>query len=288
MPATLDKQALAESYGWMYSLLKSDKSLWHVFSKAVSQGWDGPTFQAQIRRTSWWRKHSDSWKKWKALVVTNPAEAAARNRRLIAQLQDQAAAMGARPSYRQLNIMSHHALAFGWNDAQLKNALSHFVKTYHGFYSGEAAKNAQDLRTLGAKLGYNWTGKSLENAVTLMAGGNSTMDTQEAKLRKWAAGAFPVYAKQIMEGEDPLDIASPYIDSASRLLELPQGHFDLNSPTIRNAMQYKNAEGKPAMQGLAEFEEGVRSNPLWRGTKNSQDSMAATANTLLTKWKLIA
>ena len=284
----LDKQALAEQYGWMYSLLKSDKSLWSVFSKAVKQGWDAPTFQSQIRKTSWWRKHSDAWKQWKALRLTNPREAAARVSRLEAQLRDMAGEMGARPSHRQLSIIAHHALQFGWNDAQVRNHMAHFVRAYHGFYAGQAAENAQALRTLGMKLGYTFHGHSLGDRVRAIASGNSSMEGQEAAMRKWAAGAFPAYAKRILAGEDPIDIASPYIDSTARLLELPADRFTLNSSRIRRAMQHKNKNGHPEPLGLAEFEEQVRSDPRWRGTKNAQDSMASAANSLLTRLGLIA
>jgi hypothetical protein len=66
-----------------------------------------------------------------------------------------------------------------------------------------------------------------------------------------------------------MDLAAPYIKSVSSLLELPETDVDLFNSHV--------ASGMTKSTPLWQFETEVRSDPLWKKTKNAQDSMMGIA-----------
>ena len=76
------------------AVLKSDKSLWNVFQKAVKQTWTPERFTAELRNTPWFRHHSDAYRAAKILQTSDPATWRARKADTSAAIADMAAARG--------------------------------------------------------------------------------------------------------------------------------------------------------------------------------------------------
>jgi hypothetical protein len=143
-----DKTAreLAEDYGYAYSFLKADKSLWATFLKAVKGSWTAEKFAAEVKSTAWYKKNSDNVRQYQYLKTTNPGEFAAQRAQIRAQLQDKAAALGASLSGKTLNRVVDNAMKYGWNESQIQNTLADYVKVTNGVYRGSTGNDIESVR----------------------------------------------------------------------------------------------------------------------------------------------
>jgi hypothetical protein len=142
---------------------------------------------------------------------------------------------------------------------------------------GGMASTAQQLQTLAADYGYKWTPAQIAERAQNILDGTQTLDTYQNNLKTWAKSAFPGLAKQIDAGQTIKDLADPYMQSMSSLLEVDPGTLTTYTPLIRKALQgsidQKTGDASPTP--LWQFEQQVRSDPRWRYTQNATDSMAS-------------
>jgi hypothetical protein len=101
------------------------------------------------------------------------------------------------------------------------------------------------------------------------------------QVRAAAISSFPAYADQINAGATMKDIAQPYIQTASQLLERPDSSFSLQNPLIRDALSGTNPDGQPTGQTLSQFEASIRQSPQWLQTQNAQNSIMQTGRSVL-------
>ena len=108
------------------------------------------------------------------------------------------------------------------------------------------------------------------------------MQDMKSQILNKAKASFPQWTKQLEGGQTVADIASPYLQSMSEILELPPGSVNLFDTTVKKALNYTNPgtlakEAKPLWQ----FENELRADPRWRKTKNAQDSLFQVGHQVL-------
>ncbi|MEU3522331.1 transglycosylase SLT domain-containing protein [Streptomyces sp. NPDC038707] len=273
----LSSDELASQYGLTSALINSSKELKRLFSKAVSGQWSAARFQASLRNTKWWRTQSDSLRKYITTKYEDPAtfkqdwlNARRKINALAVQvgLGNQINSKG--NSSRLLRDATYNALALGWSDDRIKDWLGTKATTHGGIMWGEAGEAFDKLHTVayvnGLRYSSDWYKK---NAVSIVSG-RSTQETVEAQIRKAAAARYSAFGEQILAGQNAIDLAAPYIKSVSDLLELPETDVDLYNKHVADAMH----KATPLWQ----FEQQVRSDPLWKKTKNAQDSLMGIAH----------
>lgn len=278
----LSAKEMAEEYGLKLTYLKSDKSLWRLFKQAVEGNWSVEKFQAKAKETSWYKKRADSRREAELLKATNPATWKQKLVQTTAQLRDAAAQMGAQLSSKGLKSMAEKALLGAWNDAQIQDALSHYVRAVNGVYKGSTGDAIADIRQAAYRNGLRVNAGTLDKYAKQIASGATTAEDIVARLRKQAAGLAPAYADQLNAGEDLWDIAQPYVQSMAQTLELNAEDIDLFDPTIRKTLYNSNVEGKPASKPLWQFERELRQDKRWLSTKNAQDSLMSVGHKVLT------
>lgn len=278
--ATTAKQ-LAEDYGYAYSFLKSDSSLWGKFLQAVKGNWTAQKFQAEVKNTNWYKKHSDTTRQFQYLRTTDPAEWNSQRAQTRAQIQDKAAAMGATLSGVTLWRIADNAMQYGWNDSQIQNTLSTYVKVTNGVYRGSVGNDIETVRATAYKNGINISPATINGWAKSIASGNITAESLERYVRQMAKSLAPGYAKELDAGIDLQDIVSPYIQSKAKLLEKNPADIDMFDPDIRKAVSGVTKDGKPASQSLWQFEQGIRAQPAWLKTQNAQDGVMAAGKKVL-------
>lgn len=277
----LSKEELAANYGWALAFLKSDKSLWGLFNKAVDKQWDPTRFIAELKRTSWWKKNSESVRQYAYLKSTDPASLTQRRNALRAQIQDAAAQMGATLSSAQLNRVVENSLMFNWNDAQLRNTLASYTRAVNGVYRGQAGSDVEDLRQVAWRNGINLSAQTLQSWAQSMAAGNNSVDFYKASIRRQAKTLAPGFAQELDSGMDLYDVANAYIQSKAKILEMNPADVDLFDSDVRGALSSKDASGKPTSKSLWQFEQDLRKNPAWLKTQNAQDSVMSVGRQVL-------
>jgi hypothetical protein len=279
--AKLSAQEMAQQYGFAYAFLRSDASLWSLFTQAVAGNWAATKFQAELKNTSWYQKNAESVRQYQFLAKTDPATMAARKSAITAQMQDKARIMGATMSGPILATIANNALMFGWNDAQIQNVLAGYVKATNGVFSGNAADSATQIRQKAWRNGVSLSESTIQSYAQGVAAGNLTVDGITATIRNQAKSVAPAYAQELDSGMDLYDVASPYMQSMAKILEVAPASIDLFDPTIRSALSSKDAKGQATSKSLWQFEQGLRQDPRWTKTQNAQDSMMSTGRKVL-------
>ena len=100
-------------------------------------------------------------------------------------------------------------------------------------------------------------------------------------IRESAASAFPALADKIKAGLDLKSLASPYIQSMSDILEIPDTAIDLFDPQIRGAMAYTLPDGKIGTKSIYDFEKELRKDDRWQYTNKAREQAASVATTVL-------
>jgi hypothetical protein len=278
----LTKSELAEQYGFALSFLKSDKSLWNLFQKAVDKGWEPTKFQAELRDISWYKKNGEAARNYELLRTTDPASFNAQRSALRAQVHDAASQIGATMSSKTLMNITQNAMKFGWNDAQIRDNLSQYVKMKNGVFAGDTGEAMDAVVNTAYKNGIRLDKTTRANWAKSIAAGNNTADFYQSHVRQMAKSLAPGYADQLQAGMDLQDIMSPYIQSKAQILEMNPADIDLFDKDIRGAMSGTGADGKPASKSLWQFEQDMRKTPAWLKTKNAQDSTMSIAKQVLT------
>ena len=76
-------------------------------------------------------------------------------------------------------------------------------------------------------------------------------------------------------------LASPYIQSMSDILEIPDTAIDLFDPQIRSAMAYTLPDGKVGTKSIYNFEKELRKDDRWQYTNKAREQAASVATTVL-------
>lgn len=278
----LSSKELAESYGFALSFLKSDKSLWGLFNKAVKGNWDDAKFVAEMKNTSFYKKNSETARQFDLLKTTDPATYRNRKAQIQEQIRDRAGAMGAMGvSGKTLSHIAENAMKFGWNDSQINNILADYVKATNGVYRGNTGNDIDAVRQTAYRNGIKISKATEAGWAHSIAAGNNTAEFFQRQVRQMAKSLAPGYAQELDSGIDLQDIVSPYIESKAKLLELNPADVDLFDNDIRKAVSGVTKDGKPASKSLWQFEQEMRQDSRWLKTQNAQDSVMSVGKKVL-------
>lgn len=115
-------------------------------------------------------------------------------------------------------------------------------------------------------------------------------DTPESVLERlrdnFVKPMYPQFEKELDDGLTLEDIASPYVEMAASLLELPSNAIDMNDPLVKRALQARDDAGAPSREPIWKFQERVTSDPRWAQTNNAYESYGSAVNGLLSEMGL--
>lgn len=285
----MDKYAMAESYGLTWATINANKELKSLFDKAVKGGWDATLFTAKLKNTKWWKTTSDSARKFFLMRTGDPATYKQKVKQYQFSINKMAVDVGLNDQLTKgtpsslLNRVIQYKMRDGWSDARIKAYLGQYV-TVHGGGAGqmygEAGEAYDQIFQLAYLNGQTYSRKWYQDNIRKVMSGKSTVEALTASIRQSAASKYYAFANQIRAGQNVMDLAQPYIQRVAEILELPSTDIDLNNPFINKAMTSKVASGqKPGTQySLWQFENDLRSDPLWKKTNNARESMFSVAH----------
>jgi len=279
----LSLDSLRSSSPLVAALVTSVPELNGIFQQAVSGQWSTDKFISAVQNSHWWATHSTSARNALATMKSDPATWNQQVTQLQATLTNLAAQLGAIPTAQQVNALAVDALTNGYdgNQAVLRQKFAQYVNPVSGLhFGGEAGSDETQLRQQMMQLGVFLPENQLDANIKKMIAGQTDANAVEGQLRTQAAATYPAYAKQINSGMNVSDIADPYIQQASQLLEKGPGEVNIMNPMIKQALQ-NTVNGKPAPLSLTDFEVRMRQQPDWLHTSNAQDSVMSTAHKVL-------
>jgi len=154
-------------------------------------------------------------------------------------------------------------------------------KTALGAPEGPAGKYYTQIKELAMNNGINLSDDAARTYADQIAAGTVDQNTVVNTLRESAASAFPKYSDQIKAGLNLSTLADPYVQSMSKILELPSASIDLFNPTIRSALSYTMSDGSLGTKSLYDFEKDLRKDPRWQYTQNAHTDVANSVQKVL-------
>lgn len=279
-PMAADEQA--EQYGYVEALFNSVPELKALFGKATKGGWSAGKFQAELRDTKWWKTKPESVRKFLIKQYGDPASSKQELDQMYIKMTQMYEAMGGHTVGAVMRNYAMRALMNGWTDGQIRYELAKTIAIKGDTRPGEVGETYDKLNSMAYEMGVTLSDSWLDAASKDVVGGMGSTQEYEDRIRKMAKATFPQWAKQIDAGQSVADLASPYFQSMSGLLELPPGSINLFDPTIKKALQYKDPKtGGNSVKPLWQFENEIRSDNRWKSTKNAQDSVMQMAHQVL-------
>lgn len=287
----LNDVELAAQYGLSAALINSSSELKSLFKKAVSGSWSADLFTAKLKNTKWWSAQSDTLRQYITLKYTDPASAKQKWDATMASMNALAVQVGAGDlwgygsaySRNLLRSAAYNSLALGWTDDRIKDWLGSKTTTHGGVMwgaAGEAFDKLHEIAYLNGMTYNTWYANEARKIVS----GRDTIESAEAAVRAQAAAKYSAFADQIKAGQNVMDLASPYIQSVAKILEVPDTDIGLTNSHVSKAMT-ANKGGQA--QSIWEFENSLRQDPTWKKTQNAQDSTMQMAHQVLQSFGMV-
>lgn len=284
---TINPQVLAEEYGFAYGFLNSVPELRSLFNQAVSQSWTQQAFQAHLQDTAWWKSNSQAARTAQTLKIVDPTTYKQQLEQAQADIQAQAASMGATLSAGTVQNIAQMQVSNGWNTNQIVQALSKYVvEANRGGFGGIAGQNQMNLDAYATERGVSIDDQTMKNFLQNIADNRMSVEDFQGYIRKISASKYPAFAKQIEAGTPLSELAAPYQNAAQKILEVGPESTQLNNPMIQAGLNSTQAQAKPGMPPTAmtmvDYQNFLRSQPQWKQTLNAQESSMNTAKQVLT------
>ena len=156
------------------------------------------------------------------------------------------------------------------------------------FAKGSAAEQLNTLKELAGSYGMQYDQGWYNTAATNVLTGKDDIETYKQYVKEQAKSKFPTLIAQLDQGFTVRQLASPYIQTMSNILEIDPNTIGLNDVYVNQALTGLNAEGKPSTKPLWQFEQDLRKDPRWNFTKNAQDSLMNTTRKVLQDFGLVS
>jgi hypothetical protein len=285
----ISRDQIEEDYGLSYALFKAFPELNDLLKKAIAQNWTPTKFQVELRQTKWFEKHSDVWREVTALQYSDPATFNDRVQESLTAVTNLAGSVGSQIGPEGLQRLAKRALLMGWDEAQIRDVLAKTVRpSGAGYYTGDLADVEDTLRSTALQNGITLHDDQLQKWMQGIVRGNASQEQFVTAIRRMAADAFPLYGEQVKSGLDLMDVASPFIQSMSELLELNPADIKLTDPTIRRALSgTPGSNGQVGPTTLSSFEDGLRNDPRWLYTKNARKTAEDFGASIAKMWGLV-
>jgi hypothetical protein len=294
VPDKINDQQLAAQYGFALAFMNSDPELKNLFNQAVKSTWDTSMFIAKLRNTKWFKHHSATVRNAIMQETSDPATYKANVDQMAATVQDAWGKMFGTTNMdpKTLRTWAETAHRMGWSEAQLIDHMTQGVN-YQKLLKdqtlgGTAAETEGQIDNLlgnyGLDLGGTWKAAQLEKIIE----GSDTIGGVQDRVREMAMREYKAFADRIAAGETVREIADPYVQKMSSLLEVAPGQIGLNDRTIQSALKRRDDKGKPAALDLAAFADQVRQDKRWQYTDNAKQEVGNVTTTLLRSFGLLS
>lgn len=277
----LARNEAAEQYGFVEGMLNSIPELKKLFDKAVKESWTPSKFQAELRNTNWFKSTSETERQFIIKQYGDPATVGQMWHMNQIKVWQLAAKMGATLDWDKVNNFAYGVMAKGWTDEKLRSEISKYFEL-GAEPKGEGSEVVNEIREYGYQMGVDVAWWWVRDAARAVTGAGAKVEDYKSHLRNLAKGIYSNWSAQIEAGQTVMELASPYLQSMSTILELPPGSIGLQDPTIKDALQAKDPQtGANRIKQIWEFENDLRGDERWKKTQNAQNSTMQVAHQVL-------
>ena len=281
-----DKKAAAKEYlfnaGYMMNLINSDASM-EIFYKRILKYMDKNDNQTPTAYTlnemkkgiEWFDKFNADQEKAR-MQQANPATKLDFERSVQLKrdtIQASAQILGVTLEESFLDTLALDARLDNLTESEISERIRPFIVSAvdeGAELSNRAGQAERELLQWSDANGLSLTGSSISSYVADIAQGKINLDDVKSSLRDtYMAGSYPAWKDQIGIGQDIADIAAPYKQHMANLLELDVNTINLTDETLLKGLQGVDANGKPSVVPLYDFDRMIRKDPRWDKTENA-------------------
>jgi hypothetical protein len=165
----------------------------------------------------------------------------------------------------------------GLNKA-IAEAASHYNVPLTG---GTGVQNEQTLRTYAQDMAGYYSNQWFTDAANTINDPTSQMNLEGYKkiIRDHAMTQYAGFADQLNKGMTVRQIADPYVQQMSNILEISPENIDYSKDgAIQQAL---GAGGNQQPKSMWQFQQDLRKDPRWQYTNNARDSVTSIAHGIL-------
>lgn len=279
---------VAAQYGYSVAFFNSDPELKRLLDQAVKGNWNPSQFVAKLQATKWFKTKGEAARQMFALKTSDPATFNQRVATARQQIASVAWQLGAPVPGGAMAKLAEQALTLGWNDEQIKAAVSPYIKAgKDGLYKSGAAAAQMQLRELASDYGYSLSPKQSGEWIKGIVTGQTSIEQVKQTIIANTMSKFPGLKDRLGTGETLEQIAAPYKDSYSKLLEVNPETITLRDPMITRALASKDKDGKPTTATIWQFEENLKKDKRWLSTNNARDELVGNTRKVLQDFGLV-
>ena len=157
---------------------------------------------------------------------------------------------------------------------------------FQGKIGGNTLSQVNTLKSYANSFGISYNQNTYDTYSRDIFAGLTTLADVQEKIRMDSASTYPVYKDQIDKGISLDALASAYKSSMANILEMDPDSIGYEDPTLRKALQYIGADGKPTVKPLWQFEKELRGDARWQYTNNARDTIDGLSVKVLRDWGL--
>lgn len=279
------------SFGDMGSLAETVPALKTLLNQAVAGQWTVEKFQQEVQGTAWYKAHATSVRDALTLQASDPATYNQNLSQAVAHVKQLAEGEGVNLTDAQLRSMGYASMTQGLDDTTISDQIGSYFKADNGLggtAAGSAATNLTAMQQAASSYGVPVSANGYAVWNQKILSGQNTLDGFTQQMIKNAQTIYPGIKNEIGEGNTVQQIADPYVQTMSNLLEVSPNSLSItNTPLIKQALQNTSPTTDGSGSGAAasntatplwQFENQVRADPRWAYTSNAHQ---ATATTLL-------
>jgi hypothetical protein len=267
-------------YGVQAALVNSSPELKALFDKAVLEKWTPDKFKVAFENTTWFKSNGPTWRAAETARLSDPGAWNAAFTETKNKIIQTARDMGFELNSADVDKLANDTLYLSWGQGINETLLKQHVAATGRITGtgGEAAATAQSLREQATNMGLQYGDEWFTNAAQGILSGQSNVDYYSQQIINDAKSKYGAFASQIDAGQTVASIASPYIQSMARILELPSTDIDLNDPTIAQALQGFDAQNNPVAKPVWAFERELKQDDRYFKTNTAVQDMTGLAS----------
>lgn len=214
-----------------------------LLNQAATEGWTQDQFALHLAATNWWKTTSDTGREWQAQKLYDPAKAGQLKAQKIAEVTAEAGKLGVHLDANQVQFIAEGALGGGWTAQQLQTAIAGNAQAAKD-QPGQIAATQTQLNSVAASYGVPVSPHTTFDWAKKIAMGNADATGFGEYAKQQAKIAHPYWEAQLDQGLTVRQLADPYIQQASKLLEVDPSTIDLSDHKWANAFTAADKQGQ--------------------------------------------
>lgn len=238
----------------------------------ASPPWSLDQLGLKLMGTHWWKSTSKPARDWTYLKLVDPAEATRQSNANALAILEQAQTLGVPITLAQAADLADKSLANQWDANTLTYHVAQLAQQGKD-RAGTITATQTTLRGVAADYGINVSDATTFNWAKNIAAGNADQKGFAEYAKNQALANHPYWEKQLNQGMTVRQLADPYLQTASHLLEISPDSIDLTKPKWNVAQPAAKGQDPKPMSQL-EWSQHLMNDPQygWDHTQNAKDS----------------